>query len=57
MMDSSIQMITFSIGDEEFGVEILKIKEIIRMARITKVPRSYEFVEGIINLRDRLYPL
>ena len=46
------QLVTFSIGSEEFGVDILKVMEIIRTMEITKVPKAPEFVEGVINLRD-----
>jgi purine-binding chemotaxis protein CheW len=52
-----LQLVTFSIGDEEFGVEILKVQEIIRMLEITKVPRAPEFVEGVINLRGKVIPI
>ena len=46
-----LQLVTFSIGEEEFGVDILSVQEIIRMMDITKVPRAPDFVEGVINLR------
>ena len=49
-----MQLVTFSVDDEEFGVDILKVQEIIRTMEITKVPRAPEFVEGVINLRARL---
>jgi purine-binding chemotaxis protein CheW len=52
-----LQMVTFSIGDEEFGVEILRVQEIIRIMEITKVPRAPEFVEGVINLRGKVIPI
>jgi purine-binding chemotaxis protein CheW len=52
-----MQLVTFSIGDEEFGVDILKVQEIIRMMEITKVPRAPEFVEGVINLRGKVIPI
>ncbi|NCC24472.1 MAG: chemotaxis protein CheW [Deltaproteobacteria bacterium] len=52
-----LQLVTFSIGEEEFGVEILKVQEIIRMLEITKVPRAPEFVEGVINLRGKVIPI
>ncbi|MGE4557805.1 MAG: chemotaxis protein CheW [Desulfovibrionaceae bacterium] len=52
-----IQLVTFSIGDEEFGVDILRVQEIIRMMEITKVPRAPEFVEGVINLRGKVIPI
>ncbi len=52
-----MQLVTFSIGEEEFGVDILKVQEIIRMMEITKVPRAPEFVEGVINLRGKVIPI
>ncbi|MDR2504044.1 MAG: chemotaxis protein CheW, partial [Deltaproteobacteria bacterium] len=52
-----IQLVTFSIGEEEFGVDILKVQEIIRTMEITKVPRAQEFVEGVINLRGKVIPI
>lgn len=52
-----IQLVTFSIGDEEFGVDILKVQEIIRMLDITRVPRAPQFVEGVINLRGKVIPI
>ncbi|MFV0420710.1 chemotaxis protein CheW [Oleidesulfovibrio sp.] len=55
--DELLQLVTFSIGEEEFGVEILKVQEIIRTMEITKVPRAPEFVEGVINLRGKVIPI
>ena len=55
--DELLQLVTFSIGDEEFGVNILKVQEIIRSMEITKVPRAPEFVEGVINLRGKVIPI
>lgn len=52
-----IQLVTFSIGEEEFGVDILKVQEIIRTMEITKVPRAPVFVEGVINLRGKVIPI
>lgn len=52
-----LQLVTFSIGDEECGVNILKVQEIIRTMEITKVPRAPEFVEGVINLRGKVIPI
>lgn len=52
-----MQLVTFSIGEEEFGVDILKVQEIIRMMDITKVPKAPEFVEGVINLRGKVIPI
>ena len=55
--DSLIQLVTFKIADEEFGVDILKVQEIIRMMPITKVPNAPTFVEGVINLRGKVIPV
>ena len=55
--DELFQLVTFSIGEEEFGVHILKVQEIIRTMEITKVPRAQPFVEGVINLRGKVIPI
>jgi len=55
--DNLLQLVTFSIGSEEFGVDILKVMEIIRTMKITKVPKSPAFVEGVINLRGLVIPI
>ena len=54
---SLIQLVTFKLGDEEFGVDILKVQEIIRMMPITRVPNAPVFVEGVINLRGKVIPV
>ena len=55
--DDLLQLVTFSIGSEEFGVDILKVMEIIRTMEITKVPKAPIFVEGVINLRGLVIPI
>ena len=55
--DSIIQLVTFSVGEEEFGVDILRVHEIIRIMNYTKVPKAPEFVEGVINLRGKIIPI
>ncbi|RJP61399.1 MAG: purine-binding chemotaxis protein CheW, partial [Ignavibacteriales bacterium] len=52
-----LQLVSFKIGKEEFGVDILKVQEIIKIISITKVPNSPHFVEGVINLRGRVIPI
>lgn len=52
-----IQLVTFHIDQEEFGVDILRVQEIIRTMDITKVPRAPEFVEGVVNLRGKVIPI
>ncbi len=46
-----IQLVVFNIGDEEFGVDIRQVREIVRLAPITPIPRSPDFIEGVVNLR------
>jgi len=52
-----LQLVSFKIGDEEYGVDILEVQEINRMTEITRVPRSPGFVEGVINLRGKVIPI
>lgn len=52
-----IQLVTFRIGEEEFGVDILAVQEIIRLMQITMVPRAPQFIEGVINLRGKVIPV
>ncbi len=52
-----LQLVSFKIGNEEFGVDILNVQEINKMTQVTKVPNSPDFVEGVINLRGRVIPV
>ncbi|MDP2302182.1 MAG: chemotaxis protein CheW [Ignavibacteria bacterium] len=52
-----LQLVSFLIGKEEFGVDIGYVQEINRMVQITKVPNAPDFVDGIINLRGRIIPV
>ena len=52
-----LQLVSFKISDEEFGVDILSVQEINRMLQITKMPNTPEFIEGVINLRGRVIPV
>lgn len=52
-----LQLVSFNIGSEEFGVDILKVQEINRMVDITKVPQAPHYVEGVINLRGKVIPI
>ena len=52
-----IQLVSFSLGPEEYAVEVLKVREIIRMTSITHVPNTPPSVEGIINLRGKVIPI
>ncbi len=52
-----IQVVSFHLGNEEYGVDISQVQEIIRMVDITHVPRAPHFMEGVINLRGQLIPI
>jgi purine-binding chemotaxis protein CheW len=51
------QYVTFMIGDEIYGVEVLQVREIIGMTGITHVPNSMDFMKGVINLRGTVVPV
>ncbi|MCP3924458.1 MAG: purine-binding chemotaxis protein CheW [Desulfobacterales bacterium] len=57
MGDKEGKYLTFALADEEYGIGILKIKEIIGMMPITTVPQSPPFVKGVINLRGKVIPV
>jgi purine-binding chemotaxis protein CheW len=57
LIEEILQLVSFTLGDEEFGVDILKVQEINRMVAITRVPNTAEYVEGVINLRGKVIPI
>ncbi len=57
MADREGKYLTFTTAEEEYGIGILKIKEIIGMMTITTVPQTPGFVKGVINLRGKVIPV
>lgn len=55
--DALTQLISFMVGKEEYGLEILTVKEVIRIREITRIPKAPVFVKGIINLRGDVIPI
>ncbi len=53
-VDREMQLVSFRVGREAFGVDVQKVEGVISPVDITKMPRSPEFVEGIINLRGQI---
>lgn len=51
------KFLTFQLGGEHYGIEILKVQEIIGMMPVTDVPRTPDFVRGVINLRGKVIPV
>jgi len=57
MEDRAGKFLTFFLAGEEYGLEILKVQEIIGMMDVTPVPRTPEFIRGVINLRGKVIPV
>lgn len=55
--ENLIQLVSFTLDKEEFGIDILKVQEINRTPNITRVPNCPDFIEGVINLRGRIVPI
>lgn len=51
------QFVVFRLDNEEYGIDILRVKEIKEMMRITRVPKAAHFVTGVINLRGEVIPV
>jgi purine-binding chemotaxis protein CheW len=51
------KFLTFFLAEEEYGIEILKVHEIIGMMSITSVPRTPQYIRGVINLRGKVIPI
>jgi purine-binding chemotaxis protein CheW len=52
-----IQLVSFNLEKEEYGINVLMVREIIRMLNITRVPNTPHYVEGVINLRGKVIPI
>ncbi len=53
----TVQLIVFSVGREEYGLEIERVQEVIRMKAIKKLPRAPKFILGVMNLRGNIIPV
>lgn len=51
------QLVTFRLGQETYGIDIFKIREVIHLQRISTIPNSPKFVEGVIEVRDQVIPV
>jgi len=52
--EEEIQLVVFRLGEEELGVNIHQVREIVRLVPITPIPRAPEFIEGVVNLRGQV---
>jgi len=48
------QLVAFTVGDQEFGMDINQVREIIRLVQITHLPKAPDFIEGAVNLRGQV---
>ena len=53
-MADDMQLVVFDLDNEEYGVEIGQVREIIKMEEISKIPRAPDYIEGVINLRGQV---
>ena len=56
-MDATNQYVVFSVGNEEYGIPILSVQEIISLPNLTQIPNTPDFIPGVINLRGTIIPL
>ena len=52
-----LQVVTFRLNEEEFAFDLSRVKEIIRMGEITRVPRAPDYIAGVFNLRGNIIPI
>jgi purine-binding chemotaxis protein CheW len=55
--NESCQVLTFKLGDEVFGVNIMSVREVLDYTSVTKVPQTPDFMRGVINLRGNVVPV
>jgi purine-binding chemotaxis protein CheW len=55
--DSQYQLVTFQLGEEQYGIDIMDVKEIVRVQDVRPIPNAPSYVEGIFNLRSEIIPI
>jgi purine-binding chemotaxis protein CheW len=55
--DNQLQLVTFQLGTERYGIDIMEVKEIVRNQEVRPIPNAPPWVEGILNLRGRIIPI
>lgn len=55
--DKQIQLVTFQLGDEHYGIDIMDVREIVRIQEVRPIPNAPTYVEGIFNLRGDIIPI
>jgi purine-binding chemotaxis protein CheW len=54
---SSLQIVCFKIGNEEYGIDILQVQEILKLPKVTRLPKSKSYIMGVIDLRSKVLPI
>lgn len=57
MADNSVQIVGFTLNAEEYALEIASVQEIIKIQKMTRVPRAKKYIIGVINLRGIVIPI
>jgi len=57
LIENSLQVVTFRVGNEDYGLHIMRVQEIIRVIEAVRVPKAPAYVEGVINLRGKIIPI
>ena len=57
MKENTREMLVFRLGSEEYGVDILKVQEIRGYEKVTPIPRSPDYLKGVVNLRGNIVPV
>lgn len=57
MAESTIQLVTFQIGSEQYGIDIMDVEGIVKIEEIREIPNAPAYVEGIFNLRGEIIPV
>ena len=55
--DKQIQLVTFQLGEEHYGIDIMDVREIVRIQEVRPIPNAPAYVEGIFNLRGEIIPI
>jgi purine-binding chemotaxis protein CheW len=55
--DTQLQLVTFQISEEFYGIDIMDVKEIVRVQEIRSIPNAPGYVEGLFNLRGEIIPI
>jgi len=55
--DNQLQLVTFQLGNEKYGIDIMEVKEIVRNQEVRPIPNAPAWVRGLLNLRGRIIPI